>query len=354
MVVADPEAAGGERAKILDFGLAKLMEAEGPGAGLTNTGTILGTPAYMAPEQCKSARAADDRSDVYSLGIILYEMLTSDIPFDAETDAELLSMHMFQEPPSLSKRAPHVNPGLAQLVHRMLRKEPATRPSAGEVVAELGQLMAAGSGEVPGAVPPQRNREAGERVTLVSRPEPATRLRLAEGAAEGAKQPGKPPGAQRKGSWLQSFLWALAALLLLGCMGLFGLLWYRHQQAAQTPAVVYWSISSIPANAELRDDQGRLLGQTPFVIERPRGEGTETLTIRLPGYAEQRLTFSRARDADHSERFIPVPKSPPGTLPGASEGATDEPAPAALSPDAAARPSDGMESLDLTVRSAAD
>src|SRR5947209_8724270 len=106
MVVADPEAAGGERAKILDFGLAKLTEPEAGAPGLTNTGTILGTPAYMAPEQCKSARAADDRSDVYSLGIILYEMLTGDIPFDAETDAELLSMHMFQEPPSLSMRAP--------------------------------------------------------------------------------------------------------------------------------------------------------------------------------------------------------------------------------------------------------
>ena len=352
MVVSDPEATGGERAKILDFGLAKLMEPEAPGAGLTNTGTILGTPAYMAPEQCKSARAADDRSDVYSLGIILYEMLTADIPFDAETDAELLSMHMFQEPPSLSKRAPHVNPGLAQLVHRMLRKDPATRPSAGEVVTELGQLMASGSGEVPGAVPPPRSRDAGERVTLVSRPEPHTRARLPEGDA--AKQAGNQPGAKRKGSLLQSFLWLLAALLLLSCAGLVGLLWYRQQQAVQTPAVVHWSISSIPIDAELRDSAGRLLGRTPFAIERPRGEGTETLILRLPGYAEQHLTFSLARDAAHSERLIALPKSGPGTPSGVGEGSADEPPPAALSPDAGAQPSDGMEALDLTVRNVAD
>ena len=354
MVVSDPEATGGERAKILDFGLAKLMEPEAPGAGLTNTGTILGTPAYMAPEQCKSARAADDRSDVYSLGIILYEMLTADIPFDAETDAELLSMHMFQEPPSLSKRAPHVNPGLAQLVHRMLRKEPSTRPSAGEVVTELGQLMASGSGEIPGAAPPPRTRDAGERVTLVSRPEPQTRVRLPEGAAaEAAKQTGKQPGAQRKGSLLQSLLWVLAAILLLSCAGVVALLWFRNQQAVQTPALVHWSISSIPSKAEVRDSAGRLLGQTPFAIERPRGEGTETLILRLPGYAEQRLTFSLARDAAHSERLIALPKSGPGT-PSGAEGATDEPPPATLSTDAGAQPSDGMEIVDLTVRNAAD
>ncbi len=354
MVVSDPEATGGERAKILDFGLAKLMEPEGPGAGLTNTGTILGTPAYMAPEQCKSARAADDRSDVYSLGIILYEMLTADIPFDAETDAELLSMHMFQEPPSLAKRAPHVNPGLAQLVHRMLRKDPATRPSAGEVVTELGQLMASGSGEIPGAVPPPRSRDAGERVTLVSRPEPHTRARLPEGAAAEAKLAGKQAGGPRKGSLLQSLLWMLAAILLLSCAGVVALLWYRNQQAAQAPAVVHWSISSIPIDAELRDSAGRLLGKTPFSIERPRGEGTETLILRLPGYAEQRLTFSLARDAAHSERLIALPKSGPGTPSGAGEGSADEPPPAALSPDAGAQSNDGMEILDLTARNAAD
>ena len=141
MVVRDAEAPGGERAKVLDFGLAKVKEPEVGGEGLTHTGTILGTPAYMAPEQCKSARAASDRSDMYSLGIILYEMLSSDIPFDAETDAELLSKHMFSEPPPLQQRAPHVAPPLCALVQRMLRKEPQERPSAAEVVQELTNLL---------------------------------------------------------------------------------------------------------------------------------------------------------------------------------------------------------------------
>ena len=144
MIVRDVETSGGERAKILDFGLAKIIEPEG-GEGITNTGTILGTPAYMAPEQCKSARAADPKSDVYSLGVILYEMLSGDIPFDADTDAELLSKHMFSEPPPLLAKVPEVSTPLAALVHRMLGKDTESRPTADEVATELSQMMAAAS-----------------------------------------------------------------------------------------------------------------------------------------------------------------------------------------------------------------
>ena len=144
MIVRDPETTGGERSKILDFGLAKIIEPEG-GEGITNTGTILGTPAYMAPEQCKSARAADPKSDVYSLGVIFYEMLSGEIPFDADTDAELLSKHMFSDAPPLLSKAPQVGMALAALVHRMLDKDLVSRPSAAEVASELQQLYGSSS-----------------------------------------------------------------------------------------------------------------------------------------------------------------------------------------------------------------
>lgn len=174
MIVRDGESVGGERAKILDFGLAKIIEPEG-GEGITNTGTILGTPAYMAPEQCKSARAADPKSDVYSLGVILYEMLTGDIPFDADTDAELLSKHMFSEPPPLLASAPHAGTELAALVHKMLGKDTDTRPSAAEVAAELQQLQSAQgtiatSGPVPSAASDRSSRR--NLVTDTSEPTP--------------------------------------------------------------------------------------------------------------------------------------------------------------------------------------
>jgi len=348
MVVNDPEATGGERAKILDFGLAKLIEPEANGAGLTNTGTILGTPAYMAPEQCKSARAADDRSDVYSLGIILYEMLTADIPFDAETDAELLSMHMFQEPPALAKRAPHVNPRLAQLVHRMLRKEPAARPSAGEVAAELTQLLTAG-GDSSSSMPPPRTREAGgERATLVSRPEPGAVTRHSERAV-----PASGRTARRQRSGLQVLLWVVAGILLFCCLGLLGLLWYRQQQANQPASTVHWSVSSIPAEAELLDESGRSLGRTPLAVERPRGEGEVTLVLHHEGYLDQRLTFSLALDAERSERLVALAKGSGGAAATGSPTA-EEPAPAALLPDLRTQLPDGMEPADQRAGSPGD
>lgn len=339
MVVDDPEATGGERAKILDFGLAKLIEPEASGAGLTNTGTILGTPAYMAPEQCKSARAADDRSDVYSLGIILYEMLTGDIPFDAETDAELLSMHMFQEPPALAKRAPHVNPRLAQLVHRMLRKEPGSRPSAGDVAAELTQLLTAGGDSASSLPPPPRTREAvGERVTLVSRPEPGVGLRPNE---RGLPASGRT--ARRGRSGLQVLLWAVAGILLFCCLGLLGLLWYRQQQGEQPAAVVRWLVSSVPSEAELLDESGRSLGRTPLTLERPRGEGEVTLVLHHDGYLDQRLTFSRELDSVRTERLVALPR---GSAGAAGNPGVEEPAPAALLPDLRTQMPDGMEPGD--------
>ena len=345
MVVDDPEATGGERAKILDFGLAKLIEPEASGAGLTNTGTILGTPAYMAPEQCKSARAADDRSDVYSLGIILYEMLTGDIPFDAETDAELLSMHMFQEPPALAKRAPHVNPRLAQLVHRMLRKEPGSRPSAGEVAAELTQLLTAGGDSASSLPPPPRTREAvGERVTLVSRPEPGVGLRPNE---RGLPASGRTARRGRSGL----LLWAVAGILLFCCLGLLGLLWYRQQQGEQPAAMVRWLVSSIPSDAELLDESGRSLGRTPLALERPRGEGEVTLVLHHDGYLDQRLTFSRELDSVRNERLVALPRGSAGATgtPG-----VEEPAPAALLPDLRTQLPDGMEPGDQRTGSTGD
>ncbi len=89
IVVPEPEAPGGERAKILDFGIAKVTPPkgeEGPTGGgelKTRTGVFMGTPKYMAPEQCRGAGTVDDKADVYSLGAMFYQMLSGRPPFDA-------------------------------------------------------------------------------------------------------------------------------------------------------------------------------------------------------------------------------------------------------------------------------
>jgi serine/threonine-protein kinase len=123
--------------KILDFGLARLQQA----APLTEAGTVMGTPEYMAPEQFKSASAAEPRTDLYALGVILYELLTGKPPFEAQNLAQVALAHLSEAPAPLSTRRPGVGfpPGLEAVVMRLLAKSPDDRfPSARAVVEALG------------------------------------------------------------------------------------------------------------------------------------------------------------------------------------------------------------------------
>jgi Flp pilus assembly protein TadD len=123
----------GERdvVKVLDFGIAKSLDQQE--AGMTTVGGIVGTPIYMSAEQALGA-PVDQRSDLYSLGIMLYEMASGRVPFTAPTFPGLIVAHASEIPPSLAQIAPGVHPGLAALVDELLRKDPAARPPTAKVV----------------------------------------------------------------------------------------------------------------------------------------------------------------------------------------------------------------------------
>ena len=127
----------GNQVKILDFGIAKLL-AGGSDGSLTQ-GTVVGSPKYMSPEQA-SGEAVDQRSDLYSLGVILFELLTGTAPFIAKTTRMILMQHLTAEVPKFEEKCPglHVPVRLKQLVFSLLEKDPAKRPSsAAEVVHVL-------------------------------------------------------------------------------------------------------------------------------------------------------------------------------------------------------------------------
>ncbi|HEX4456067.1 MAG TPA: serine/threonine-protein kinase [Kofleriaceae bacterium] len=136
----DPEVAGGMRAKLLDFGIAKLTQDQtGP---KTNTQAMIGTPAYMSPEQCRGAGQVDQRADIYSLGCVLVKLLTGAPPFDAFGAGELIVMHMQVQPQPPSARMPGIPAELDQLVLRCLDKDPARRYSSGsELAVALDALL---------------------------------------------------------------------------------------------------------------------------------------------------------------------------------------------------------------------
>jgi hypothetical protein len=159
MLVADPAVPGGVRAKLLDFGIAKLLgERDSPSAQTqTRTGALMGTPVYMSPEQCRGAGGVAERTDVYSLGIMMYQMLVGSPPFQAAGTGELMSLHMYAEPQPIRDRAPQISEDTAALVTAMLAKDPDLRPSMEVVEVELVRLSGAPIGSaVTGAQPVQK------------------------------------------------------------------------------------------------------------------------------------------------------------------------------------------------------
>src|SRR5580765_7560938 len=123
---------GDGRAKVTDFGIARSLDVE---HGVTQTGTVLGTSNYIAPEQA-SGQPVDDRSDVYSLGVVLYELLTGEVPFPGESFVAVAMKHIHEPAPSVLEQRPDTPPRLASLVDAMLAKDHTFRPSMDEVLAE--------------------------------------------------------------------------------------------------------------------------------------------------------------------------------------------------------------------------
>ncbi|HTA18726.1 MAG TPA: protein kinase, partial [Polyangia bacterium] len=116
-----------ERMKVLDFGIAKLQMPQPGDSVKTRTGTLMGTPVYMSPEQCRGTKTVDHRSDVYSLGIIFYEMLVGQPPFVSDGFGELVNMHLNVPPPSARVARPEVSEQLDGIILKMLAKNPEDR-----------------------------------------------------------------------------------------------------------------------------------------------------------------------------------------------------------------------------------
>lgn len=134
----------GGRVKISDFGIAKVL---GQATELTTTGMVIGSPQYLSPEQVRG-EPLDGTSDIFSLGVVLYELVTGSRPFDGETLSTLVYQILHREPPALDSLDPSLPPVLAALVRRMLDKERGHRPaSAAEVAQELARIL--------GGLPPE-------------------------------------------------------------------------------------------------------------------------------------------------------------------------------------------------------
>jgi len=189
--------------RLLDFGIAKMLDASGP-SPKTRTGVVFGTPDYLSPEQATGEGPLDGRSDLFALGILIYELLTGLRPFRAPTAVATAFKVVHAEAPSMASAGVHIDSRLEAVVFRLLQKEPSKRfPAALEVIRELDKVS---------PDPARRNaalaRVAGAARRLVQGP---VTLESERGAfrdaplgpsarAEGFSLGGLPPNARAEGS----------------------------------------------------------------------------------------------------------------------------------------------------------
>ena len=311
---------GSDLVKVLDFGIAKLHT--GPmGTGLTQTGTTMGTPFYMSLEQARGAKEVDHRTDIYALGVILYEILSCTKPHPGESYNEILYHVISKDPAPLDSVRPGLPPGLSAVVHKAMAREADDRyPSAADFAAAL--IPFAGR-----AVTPLRSQVGLAAVVgeTMNSPVSLSAMAVAATNTQGGSSPtavltpisqGMPeiPAAGRARGRSRAILWAaLAAIVvLLGSLGLRLVL--RHEPVpvpAPAPAP-----APVPVPAPLPAPvPAPVPAETPppsAKPESPRGRPPG----RPPGqHSPKHPASTVAPAADSKARQVVVPAAQPGETP---------------------------------------
>ena len=342
---------GEQRVCILDFGVAKLLRGDGGWSpSITTSDIVVGTPTFMSPEQCRGGGAVDGRSDLYSLGCILYAMLCGRPPFLAAGGGEVLAQHIYQPPAPPSQYA-ELPPELERIVLRLLEKEPDARYQTARDAARALRAVAIGAGADPAAVGasgPIQTAAPGAPVDASS-----GRLPAAPGAAPppgppppeamppGAPPPGvapAPPGARRS----RAPLVAIAGVLVAAGIGTAVALATGDGGGEEAtapaaaravaaprgpagpaeaagapqpepppaapggPALVELVIESEPSGADVhRAGDGQRLGRTPYRVRQEPREGYAAFELRLKGYEPEQVSLRTDANAQAKATLRP-------------------------------------------------
>jgi eukaryotic-like serine/threonine-protein kinase len=352
-LVPDDRDATMELVKVLDFGIAKLgQQGSNINSVRTRTGSVMGTPAYMSPEQCRGTREIDHRSDIYSLGVIIFEMLCGRPPFVSEGFGEMVHLHISQPPPPPRTINPAIPEEIERLILWCLAKEPDER------MQTMGDVHAALTGRPTPAARP--TAKAARPQTPAPVTTPTTFTQAGAGAIATDVRGGRSRGRR-------------ASAFVLGALAIGGVAFWltRGSRQAETvtvtsaarpiapavaavpavaappavpakaaPKVTAAIVSAPPGARVVREKDGAVIGMTPFRETWPSGDGVTKLRLELDGYRSETVAvpLDRGVDLSFALRKIAAPaeshkhKEPKRPPPAAKPPAGKPPAPARLEP----------------------
>lgn len=296
--------------KVLDFGISKFKDTAGGGKGMTQTGTTLGTPYYMAPEQAQGKKDIDNRADIYSLGVILFQALTGQYPFDDESYPMLVLKICTEPPPPLRMYRPDLPEELELLVGKLLAKNPDERfPDCASLKAALKQFHSVqDTPEVAADAPSTANMQSSLLTGQGDVPAKSGIRPPATAAHDSAPQ--MPVAAPSSRLPLIAGVGALAMILAgVGVAAALGLFSSPEPQAPVAPTIpiatgetgeegddevddeplaeerVWVRIDTEPADAELFLDGDRIAN--PFQARMPAQRESRRIEARKEGYVTQ-------------------------------------------------------------------
>ncbi|HEY8038639.1 MAG TPA: serine/threonine-protein kinase [Polyangiaceae bacterium] len=311
------------RPKLLDFGIAKLL-GEAMSGHKTRTGAPLGTPSYMSPEQCHG-QPVDQRTDVYSLGVMAHQVLTGRLPFDAESVMSILVKHMSAPPPRMSEHCPELPAELDAPVLSMLAKQASERPASAGAAIEALVEAASRAGITVAAVASAKAPALAVVPSSSGQPAPDSHAQTVA-SADGAGRtfmpaerdvPHRPRG--------RTLIVALVAVVgVAGGVAVVQLMRPRGDDAAPranatsaapptavatsatASAGVAPSVALVPAEVAVTVESnaphstvwlaGQRLGDAPGPLKLPRGAARVTLTVKADGYTPSTVDVSPTED----------------------------------------------------------